>query len=123
MQETTTPTVDTGFPTAESMSGRSSAANGPDGNPGRVQDLVQRAAEGAHQTVDKLADKAIPAAEKLTTAIDSASASAQQSAKDLENWQRGLTESLRNTVREHPLTAVAAALALGVLISNMNLRA
>ena len=69
--------------------------------------------------MDRIADKAIPAVERLrgtyNDAADSLKHKADQAADLKDEW----TESLRSAVREHPLAAIGTALALGVLLAKL----
>jgi hypothetical protein len=71
-------------------------------------DLLARVVHGAHATIDRLAESVSSAGESLNTGAGHV--------RDVgDEW----AESLRITVREHPLAAVAAAVALGMLISRL----
>lgn len=64
-------------------------------------DTLDHAVQGAHKAIDRLADTAVPKVRHLAQTGDA--------------W----TASLRSTVREQPLMAVAAAFALGALVSRI----
>jgi hypothetical protein len=64
-------------------------------------DKLDKAVQGAHHAIDRLADSAVPTARHLAQTGDA--------------W----TASLRSTVREQPLMAVAAAFALGALLARV----
>ncbi|WP_137918946.1 hypothetical protein [Hydrogenophaga sp. 2FB] len=82
--------------------------------------LVSRVAQGLHETVDRVADKATPAVQKLESTV----AHANESMHDQLHRARELgdewTTSLRGTVREHPLTSIVVALAAGALIARIS---
>lgn len=82
--------------------------------------LVDRAAQGAHQTVDRLAQQAAPAVQKLQDQMDDAGEMLQERAEQMRDVGRQWREGLRSSVREHPLTTIAAALALGALIARLS---
>jgi len=64
-------------------------------------DSIDKAVQGAHKTVDRIADSAAPTVRHLAQTGDA--------------W----TASLRSTVREQPLTALLAAFALGALVARI----
>ncbi|MBT9457672.1 MAG: hypothetical protein IV097_13730 [Burkholderiaceae bacterium] len=84
-----------------------------------TDDLVSRVAKSAHETVDRLAATAGPAVDRIRRGVDQASDSVHAGADRLSETQQEWTESLRCTVREHPLAALATAVALGVLVSRL----
>ncbi len=82
-------------------------------------EVLDRVVQGAHDTVDKLAQTAAPHVKQLHAGLNSASENAGEWAYSLRGTSSELTESLRCTVREHPLAALATALALGVLVARL----
>ena len=82
-------------------------------------DLLARVVEGAHQTVDRLAESAAPQVQRLQEGVASAGEMLNSSADKVRELGDEWAEELRSTVREHPLMAVATALALGVLIARL----
>jgi len=106
--------LDTGASTG-SMSGGDAM-----GSTGMSADrTLERLVQGAHQAVDSLAAKAGPAVERLKSSMDTASESMHQRADQLNAMQEEWIESARTTVREHPLASLAAAVAVGMLISRL----
>ena len=83
------------------------------------RDVMRRVVQGAHEAVDRLADKAIPAVERRRGSYPAAAESLRQKADQAADLKDEWTESLRMTVREHPLTAIGAALALGVILARL----
>lgn len=81
--------------------------------------LLDNIVRGAHDTVDRVAAKAVPAVERLVGGTQSASDALKQRARDAGDVGHEWTESLRATVREHPLAALAVAVAVGVLVSHV----
>ena len=81
------------------------------------RDVVRRVVQGAHEAVDRIADKAIPAVERLRGSYNDAADSLKQRADQAVDLKDEWTESLRAAVREHPLAAIGTALALGVIIA------
>ncbi len=85
----------------------------------QVTNLAENAAQGAHQTVDRVAEKAAPMAAKLHSGIDRAHEAVQDGLDQFDTIQQEWKGSARAQVREHPLLAVAAAVAAGLLISRI----
>jgi ElaB/YqjD/DUF883 family membrane-anchored ribosome-binding protein len=69
--------------------------------------------------VDRIADKAIPAVERLRGTYNDAAETLKQRADQAVDLKDEWTESLRMTIREHPLAAVGTALALGVILARL----
>jgi ElaB/YqjD/DUF883 family membrane-anchored ribosome-binding protein len=80
---------------------------------------MDRMVQSAHEAVDRFAEKAAPALEKLRSTMGSATEKLPMSKDELSAMQQEWTASLRDTVREHPLASLAVAAAAGVLISRM----
>jgi len=76
--------------------------------PTSAPDVVERVAQGAHKTVDRLAESAAPQVQRLQEGMTAA-------------LDRGgeLRESLRESVRENPLAALALAVGAGMLIGRV----
>jgi hypothetical protein len=82
-------------------------------------DLLQRAAQGAHASIDRLADEAEPTVRRIADGLASAEAAAQGQA---DAWRATGDEwvgQLRRSVRSRPLSALAAAFALGALLARI----
>jgi ElaB/YqjD/DUF883 family membrane-anchored ribosome-binding protein len=79
------------------------------------EDMLSRVVHGAHQTIDRLADTAAPHVQRLQEGVG---ARAEHVKEISDEW----AESLRCTVRDNPLAAVATAMALGVLIARLTQR-
>jgi ElaB/YqjD/DUF883 family membrane-anchored ribosome-binding protein len=115
------------FPTSDAMSGSSSpmSSTSPrlDGGPATTaasgEDLVRRVAQGAHQTIDRLADSALPAVGKLQSSVEGMGDKLHSGADQMREMGDEWTESMRTTVREHPVTSVLVALAAGMLIARL----
>lgn len=71
----------------------------------------ERVVSGAHEAVDTAAESVAQAAERL-----------RNQAQRFTEIEREYAEAARNRVREHPLSAIAAALLLGVLIGRVSSR-
>lgn len=86
----------------------------PDGN-----ELVSRAAQGAHETVDRLAEKAAPAVQKLESTVTHANEALHHQMERARELGDEWTDNLRGTVRESPLASVGVAFALGLLLARL----
>lgn len=114
----------TGTTVGSSASGMSGGLSGaPSGNgtssPSTATDMLSRVVQGAHHTIDRLADTAAPAVQRLQDGVHAAGDSLSQRASDAREMGDEWAESLRGTVRDNPLTAVVTALAVGVLIARL----
>jgi ElaB/YqjD/DUF883 family membrane-anchored ribosome-binding protein len=110
-------------PSSAGVTGGLPADTGPAAGPSATSDdLMRRVVQGAHATIDRLADTAAPAVSRLQEGVhvagDKLHAGAEHARELGDEW----TESLRTTVREHPLASVAVALAAGVLIARLSSR-
>lgn len=87
--------------------------------PGAATELLGRVVQGAHDTVDRLAAQAAPHVQRLQDGVaqtgDTLKARADQASAMGDEW----ADSLRTTVREHPLAAVATALAVGLVLARL----
>ena len=84
-----------------------------------TDDLMNRVVQGAHQTIDRLAEKAAPQLAHLSDSLSSAGNAIHGKADALRATGDEWTESLRGTVRQNPLAALAAAVAVGVLVARL----
>lgn len=95
-------------------------AAGPGGTaPAASEDLLGRVVQGAHETIDRLAERAAPHVHRLQEGVSTTQESLQARAGQLRDTGDEWAESLRCTVRDNPLAAVATALAVGVLIAKL----
>jgi len=83
-------------------------------------DLLHHMAEGAHQTIDRLAEQAAPHVQRLQENMAGAAEMMDERADQLREMTDEWLETLRCTVRENPLAAVGAALALGLLVARLS---
>ncbi len=115
------------FPTSDGLSSGSPMSStsprldgGPSTNAASGEDLVRRVAQGAHQTIDRLADTALPAVGKLQSSVEGMGDKLHSGADHVRELGDEWTESMRTTVREHPVTSVLVALAAGMLIARLS---
>jgi len=83
-------------------------------------EALDRWVERLHAGIDRLADAAAPRLQRLQDGMSATRGSLRRQAhlvrEDGEEW----AESLRCTVREHPVTAVAVAAAFGMLLARLS---
>ena len=115
-------------PMGSSLTGSGSRAAAPNINPMGVK--IEDAAQAAHQTTDKIADKATAQVDRLSgtahRAVDSASdaaSSAAEWASDIpeqaKKVQAQLTEGLSASIRARPIATLAGALIIGYLLGHL----
>lgn len=103
------------IPTPTGVTSSPASPAGTDATQANNGDMLDRVVQGAHQTIDRLAGTAVPHVQRLQEGV----ATRAEHVKQLgDEW----AESLRGTVRDNPLAAVAAALALGVLYARLTQR-
>lgn len=81
--------------------------------------VVDRLAQGAHEAIDHLADSLCAQARRARETFGHAGEKAQERAAHWRESGDEWTESVRCTVRENPLTALATALVAGLLIARL----
>lgn len=110
------------------LSGSNTAVGGANPIPGSAK--VESAAMTAHQTVDKVADKATAQVDRLSGTAHRAVNSAADAATTAAGWastlpqqakdvQTRLTEAACTSIRARPLTTVAGALVVGYLLGRL----
>ncbi|WP_343629232.1 hypothetical protein [Roseateles sp.] len=112
------------FTTAEeaaktTAAGAASVANGTGPSSTAAVDLVNRVADKAHATIDRLATTAAPAAQQLQKSLEDTNDLLHQRADRLRATGNEWCDGLRSNVREHPLMAIGTALAVGMLIARL----
>jgi ElaB/YqjD/DUF883 family membrane-anchored ribosome-binding protein len=91
-------------------------SNGSQPQPG---EFMARVVQGAHQTIDRLGARAAPHVDRLEEKLVHADHVLHERADQLREAGQGYVRSARDSVREHPLAAVGAALLLGLLIARI----
>lgn len=81
--------------------------------------VVDRMAETAHRVVDQLASKAGPAYERVRTGMSSAKDTMGRTMDGLHHSRDEWVESARESVRQHPLTAIGVAAAVGYVLARL----
>lgn len=87
--------------------------------PAPAAQLLKRVVQGAHDTIDRLADSAAPTVLQLGASVSGAGDALQAKTDQLRTTRDEWSANLRATVRSKPLVSVAAALALGVFIARI----
>jgi hypothetical protein len=77
---------------------------------------LNRVVHATHDAVDRLAESAAPKVRQLGERLAGAEVTLRETAQKMGTTRDEWAESMRGTVRRHPLSAVAAAMALGALI-------
>ena len=91
----------------------------PDKQPSATAEMMTRVVKGAHETIDDLAQRATPPLEHLAQGLSDTGDALHDKAELWRATGDEWAESLRCTVREHPLASLAAALAVGVAIARL----
>jgi ElaB/YqjD/DUF883 family membrane-anchored ribosome-binding protein len=81
--------------------------------------LLKSAVQRAHDTIDRLADRATPAVRQLGDSVTATGETLQAKSDQWRETGDQWVEGVRTTVRGHPLACVAAALALGVVFARI----
>lgn len=97
----------------------SAPAPGGTGNPGSTGATIDRLVRGAHDTIDRVAEKAAPMLDDLKTRVGATQERLSQRADDWVRLEHEMAERARTHVRNRPLTAVALAMAAGMLIARI----
>jgi ElaB/YqjD/DUF883 family membrane-anchored ribosome-binding protein len=115
--------MDRTTPTGGGRTGAGSATN-----PASVK--IEDVAQTAHQTTDRIADKAASQVDRLSGTAHRAVNSAADAASSAAEWasaipeqakqvQTRLTDAASASIRERPITIVAGALAVGYLLGRL----
>lgn len=104
------------FPTSASVEHHVAPAQAP---AQAAKPMIDSVVRDVHDTVDRVAASAAPAVERLVGGVTGATDAAQQRAREVSEIGHEWAETLRTTVREHPLACVAVAVAVGVLVSRL----
>lgn len=105
---------------ATGSTGGTSASSSASTGSTRGEDLVNRVAQSAHATIDRLASQATPAVQHLQKSLEGANDGLHQRADAMRDMSTEWAEGLRESVRQHPLAAVGTALAIGLLIAKLS---
>ena len=89
------------------------------GNALHQQPLTDRMAQGAHHTVDRLAQSAGPHLERIEGALAGATGHLKDQARHVREKGDEWADDMRASVRRNPLSTVLAAVAIGALIARI----
>jgi ElaB/YqjD/DUF883 family membrane-anchored ribosome-binding protein len=81
--------------------------------------VLKDAVQGAHDTIDRLADRAEPAVRQLGESVAAAGETLHAKTHQLRETRDAWVEDARSTVRARPLVCIAAAFALGAVIARL----
>ena len=81
--------------------------------------LLKGATQGAHDTIDRLADGAEPAVRQMGESVSDAGKALHAKTDQMRETRDEWVEGVRSKVRGNPLASVAAALALGAVIARI----
>ena len=84
---------------------------------GKPNDVMNQVVQMAHDTIDKLAERAAPKVQRIQEGVAQTNQMLHDGAGNLRDMGDEWTDTLRCTVRENPLTALAAAAAVGMLLA------
>ena len=87
--------------------------------PTAAVELMGRVVQGAHDTIDRLADSAAPAVRQFGEGLAGAEETLHAKTAQMRDARDAWSESLRQTVRTNPLASLAAALVVGALIARI----
>jgi ElaB/YqjD/DUF883 family membrane-anchored ribosome-binding protein len=99
-----------------------SALPGNESTPPGPTSMLKNAVQGAHDTLDRLADRAAPAVQRMGDSVHSAEAVLRDKTSQLREKGDEWVDGTRGSIRNHPLTAVAIALAVGAVVARMTRR-
>jgi len=81
--------------------------------------LLRNAVQGAHHTIDRMAERATPAVQQLGERVSAAGEVLTAKTEQLRVKRDDWAEGARSTVRRNPLASIAGALALGALLARL----
>lgn len=83
------------------------------------ENMIDRVVHGVHQAVDRMAEKAVPTAERVKSGVSGAAEAVQSKADHLGEMQEEWLTACRDSVRDHPLKSVGLAVVAGVVLSRI----
>jgi len=110
----TSPTNPSTLPESGETLGEGTASYG-----GGATSVMDRMVKGAHEAVDRFAERARPTVERMQGSMSGASDSMHSRADQLGEMQEQWMEQCRTTVREHPIAAVGVAVLAGMVLSKL----
>ena len=84
-----------------------------------VVNLLNQAVQGAHDTIDRIADSATPVARQLGERASAAEQALQAKTAQLRETRDEWADGVRARVRDNPLSCIAAAAVLGAVVARL----
>ncbi len=81
--------------------------------------VLNSAVQGAHDSIDRLADTVAPAAQQLGERVSEAGDAIHAKTDQLRDIRDEWVESLRTTVRGNPLASIVTAVVLGAVMARI----
>ncbi len=81
--------------------------------------MLRNAVQGAHDTIDRVADSAAPAVRQVGDSVEAAAEAVHAKTDQLRETRDEWVGGARTAVRRKPLVSVAAAFALGAVIARI----
>lgn len=103
--------METSYPSTENVSGTRTSRNG--------ESMVDRLAQSAHAAVDRMAEAAGPALDRMRDTATTTADSLRSRVGDMGEMQSRAVDSMRDYVREKPVTSLALAVLAGMVIARM----
>ena len=82
-------------------------------------DMLKRVVQGAHASIDRLAEGVAPTVRQLEGSVSRAENALRAGTDQIRETRDEWSESLRATVRKNPLASLVGALAIGALIARI----
>jgi ElaB/YqjD/DUF883 family membrane-anchored ribosome-binding protein len=80
---------------------------------------MERVVQGAHQAVDRMAEKAAPAVERLRGHVGGATEHLQSRTSRVMAMEEEWIEATRACVREHPIASIGVAVLAGMVLNKL----
>lgn len=104
--------MESSYPSTESTS--TSARSSRNG-----ESIIDRLAQSAHAAVDRMAETAGPALDRMRDTASTTADSLRTRVGDMDEMRTHAVESMRDYVREKPVTSLALAVLAGMVIARM----
>ena len=112
-------TASSGSPAASRTRAVDDAHEAVDGAAQAGDDFVKRLVEGAHAAIDKFADVAGPTVGRIAGTFSNPSGKASDLLGHAGGRKDAWVSDVRDIVREHPIAAIAVALAAGAVYAKL----
>ena len=94
-------------------------ASGTDSDQRTATEFVARVADSLHDGVDQLSAAAAPVAQQLDDGITAVEVEFHEELDVARDWSDQCAQSLRSSIREHPLAAMGTAFMIGLLLARL----